>query len=144
MSNEPRFVFDTNAIVSALLFERSVPAQAFFAVLGQHEILVSAETVAELTEVLGRRKFDRYLTLEEREQFLIRLLIETILVEVHEELLVCRDAKDNKFLELAVAGGATCVISGDDDLLCLHPFRGIAIVTPAEFLATSGSRLTDG
>ena len=136
MSSEPRYVFDTNAIVSALLFEHSVPAQAFNAVLGQREILSSADTIAELNEVLGRSKFDRYLTREEREQFLVRLLRETTIVEVHEEIHVCRDKKDNKFLELAVSGQATCIISGDEDLLSLHPFQGISIVTPAEFLAT--------
>jgi predicted nucleic acid-binding protein len=40
----------------------------------------------------------------------------------------------DKFLELAVSGGATHIISGDDDLLVLHPFRGIAVVTPQAFL----------
>ena len=42
--------------------------------------------------------------------------------------------KDNKFLELAISGGATHLVTGDDDLLVLHPFRGVAIVTPQEFL----------
>ncbi|WP_459868116.1 putative toxin-antitoxin system toxin component, PIN family [Endothiovibrio diazotrophicus] len=47
----------------------------------------------------------------------------------------CRDPKDNKFLELAVAGGASALITGDQDLLALHPFRGIPILAPADFLA---------
>jgi len=54
---------------------------------------------------------------------------------VTEVLLECRDPKDNKFLELAVSGGATHLISGDNDLLVLHPFRGIQIMTPQMFLS---------
>jgi len=55
-------------------------------------------------------------------------------VAVTEVITACRDAKDNKFLELAVSGGASHILSGDDDLLVLHPFRGIAVVTPQVFL----------
>jgi predicted nucleic acid-binding protein len=48
---------------------------------------------------------------------------------------VCRDPKDNKVLEAAVAGGGDVIVSGDEDLLVLNPFEGIPIVGPAEFLA---------
>jgi putative PIN family toxin of toxin-antitoxin system len=47
---------------------------------------------------------------------------------------ICRDRKDNKFLELAVSAGATCIITGDKDLLVLNPFKGILILTAADFL----------
>jgi predicted nucleic acid-binding protein len=47
----------------------------------------------------------------------------------------CRDPKDNKFLELALSGKATHIVSGDEDLLVLHPFRGILILMPQAFLA---------
>jgi uncharacterized protein len=56
-------------------------------------------------------------------------------VKVKDVITVCRDPKDDKFLELAVSGQANHIVSGDDDLLVLHPFRGVAIVTPAAFLA---------
>ncbi len=46
----------------------------------------------------------------------------------------CRDEKDNKYLELAVAAGAEIIVSSDDDLLALHPWREIRIVRPAEYL----------
>jgi predicted nucleic acid-binding protein len=52
-----------------------------------------------------------------------------------EEITACRDAKDDKFLSLAVSGSASHIVSGDRDLLLLHPLRGIAIVTPQAFLA---------
>jgi predicted nucleic acid-binding protein len=48
--------------------------------------------------------------------------------------VACRDPTDDKFLELAVSGNADLILSGDKDLLTLHPFRGIPIVTPAAFV----------
>ena len=71
----------------------------------------------------------------------MRLILDTnILVRIGEfiepkiEITECRDPKDNKFLELAVAGKADCIVTGDKDLLELHPFRNIRIITPKEFL----------
>jgi predicted nucleic acid-binding protein len=58
-------------------------------------------------------------------------------VTVAERMTICRDPRDDKFLELAAAGRATHVVSGDADLLELHPFRTARIVTPAEFLRES-------
>lgn len=84
--------------------------------------------------MLGREKFRRYVTEEQLERFLQGLLRETTLVEIQETIRVCRDPKDDKFLELAVNGGADCVVSGDDDLLVLNPFRGINVLTPSDFL----------
>ncbi len=74
MKSKERYVFDTNVIISALLFEQSKPAQAFHAALDRGEILLSLPTLKELNEVLGREKFNRYLLPEEREHFIIALL----------------------------------------------------------------------
>ena len=95
--------------------------------------MLSEVVFAELTEVLSRQKFDRYVNREEREQFLVLLLQRATLVEVTDAVVACRDPKDDKFLELAVNGAAICIVTGDEDLLVLNPFRGIAIVKPAEF-----------
>lgn len=127
-------MFDTNVLVSALLFDTSKPAQAFFVVLRGGEVLVSADVVAELSEVLGREKFRRYVSQEDLERFLWSLLREATLIEIREKVEACRDPRDDKFLELAVNGGADCIVSGDDDLRALHPFRGVEILTPSEFL----------
>jgi predicted nucleic acid-binding protein len=70
-------------------------------------------------------------------EFLAALIREAELVEVTEVMTEGRDPKDNKFLALAVSGKATCIISGDDDLLVLHPFRSIPVVTPQTFLTQS-------
>ena len=50
----------------------------------------------------------------------------------------CRDPDDNKFLELAVSSKASFIITGDQDLLSLHPFRRVAILTPEQFLKQTG------
>lgn len=134
MKSEPRYVFDTSVLVSALLFEHSMPGQALDAALGGGQLLLSQATFDELREVLEREKFDRYFTREEREQFLVTLLRDATLVEITEEIRACRDPKDDKFLELAINGDASCLITGDQDLLVLHPFRGIPILMPAQFL----------
>jgi len=129
MPTERRFVFDTNAIVSALLLQRSVVRQAFDKAIEQGKLLVSQVVVEELNEVLRRKGFDKYVTEDERIEFITALVREAILVEITDTVTECRDPKDNRFLELAVSGQATCIVSGDDDLLVLHPFRGIPVLT---------------
>lgn len=134
MPAEWRFVFDTNAFVSAALIKRSVPRRAFDKALKQGKVLVSQATIEELNNVLRREGFDRYVTEDERVEFIAALARQARLVEITETITECRDPKDNKFLELAVSGDAACIVSGDDDLLALHPFRGILVLTPRQFL----------
>jgi putative PIN family toxin of toxin-antitoxin system len=134
--NETRTVIDTNVAVSAVLLPRSVPRQAFDAAAGRGKLLVSEATVAELDEVLRRPKFNKYVPEEKRLEFLAALVQGAELVEVTEVITACRDANDNKFLELAVSGRASHILSGDADLLALHPFQGIAVVTSQAFLAS--------
>ncbi len=134
MSESPRYVFDTNTLISALLFARSKPGQAFRHALKHGHILSSSATIEELAEVLQRAKFERYVTAAAREEFLAAFVERAMLLEPSEAVRACRDSKDDKFLELAIGGGVSCIITGDEDLLALHPFRNIAIMTPAEFL----------
>jgi len=130
-----RFVFDTNVIVSALLLKQSVARQAFDKALTRGKLVLSQGTIEELNEVLRRKGFDKYVLEDERIEFIIALVREATLIEITEAVTECRDPKDNKFLELAVSGKATCIVSGDDDLLVLHPFRGIPVLTPRQFLS---------
>lgn len=135
MTSNVRAVLDTNVSVSAVLQPRSTPRRAFDMVLEHGTSLISIGTLAELNEVLSRSRFNRYLTQEQRLEFLATLVRGSELVDVIAVVAVCRDPKDDKFLELALSGRATHVISGDNDLLSLNPFRGVAIITPQEFLA---------
>ena len=132
--NETRIVIDTSVAVSALLMPHSVPRQAFDAALATGKILVSEATVAELDDVLRRPKFNKYVSEDKRLEFLAALVQEAVQVEIKEAISACRDPKDDKFLELAVSGRASHILSGDGDLLALHPFRGIAVVTPLEYI----------
>jgi uncharacterized protein len=131
-----RYVFDTNVIVSALLFENSKPDQALRYALANGKVLLSLELLEELNEVLGRKKFNRYLTSEEREEILAALVERAVLVEIIEKVQECRDPKDDKVLELALNGEANYIITGDRDLLVLHPFRGVVVITADYFLNT--------
>lgn len=81
-----------------------------------------------------RPKFDRYVDVTLREEFLRALLARSQWVDVATTVAVCRDPKDDKFLALALDGKADYLISGDADLLAHHPFAGISIVQPSEFL----------
>ena len=128
------FVFDTNAIVSAALLKQSVSRKALDKALEKGELLVSVETIDELNQVLSRADFSKYFSEDDRMELLAVLLREARLVEVAVCVTECRDPRDNKFLELAVSGQAVCIVSGDQDLLVLHAFRGISIVTPRTFL----------
>jgi hypothetical protein len=112
-----------------------MPRQAFDRALEHGTILMSSATVAELNDVLRRPRFDTYVHADDRLEFLAALVRDAELVEVTEVVSDCRDPKDNKFLELALDGNATQIVSGDEDLLVLHPFRGIPILTPQGFVA---------
>lgn len=134
MPAKPRFVFDTNAVISAVLLKQSITRRAFDRAVEEGQLLVSLETIDELNRVLRRGDFAKYVTDDQRMEFLAVLLREAAFVEVTVQIGECRDPQDNKFLELAVSDHATCIISGDKDLLVLSPFRGIPVVTPRDFL----------
>jgi putative PIN family toxin of toxin-antitoxin system len=128
-------VFDTNVLVSALVLPDSKPRQALDLALRRGTILLSFAVLAELYEILGRKKFARYVDEEDVRRFVATLTRETQWVEVDVRITACRDSEDDKFLELAVSGHATHVVTGDTDLLVLNPFQGIQILTPSSFLA---------
>jgi putative PIN family toxin of toxin-antitoxin system len=135
MASDLRTGIDTNVAVSAALLSRSIPRHAFDAAAGRGRLLISEATVVELEEVLRRPKFDKYVPEKTRLEFLSALVRDAELVEITETVQECRDPTDDKFLEVAVNGRATHIVSGDPDLLALNPFRQIAVVTPKDFLA---------
>lgn len=129
-----RVVFDTIVVVSALMLLGSPPRRAFDAALQHGQLLVSEAMLEELDDVLRRPKLAGYVSEEQRLEFLAAYIRDAEDVLVTTRLRECRDPKDDKFLELAIAGKATHIVSGDQDLLTLSPFRGIVILTPADFL----------
>ena len=129
-----RCVIDTNVLISTLLMKRRLPFKIVDRIFRDGIILRSEATSSELAEIIGRKKFDKYIVAEERQVFLSKLASE--LVEVQEVVEACRDPKDNKFLEAGVNGNADFSITGDDDLLSMHPFRGIQILSQQTFFTT--------
>lgn len=134
-----RAVVDTNVFVSAALKQNSIPNIAVFRVAERDTLLKSSATEDELLATLARPHLAALIDDRSRD-FLIDLLAGAELVAIAERIAACRDPKDDKFLELAVNGRADLIVTGDLDLLALHPFRGIPIVTPAGFVVDRPQR----
>jgi len=139
MSADWRVVVDTNVLISRLLAPASQPGRVVSHVIRNGRLLASEATLSELADVLSRPKFDRYITLAERQHFL-RLLGRIVeMPPITTRFDECRDPDDNKFLNLAFSGTASAIVTGDTDLLALHPFKGIPILTPAAYLQQTGA-----
>lgn len=134
MTERQRIVVDTNALISRLLLPDSVPGRAVAKAVNSGQLLVSEGTMNELADVLSRPKFDPYLTLAERQHFFLLLGRVVELVPILRTIRICRDPRDDKFLEVAVNGSADLIVTGDADLLVLHPFMGISVLTPNAYL----------
>ncbi len=134
MAHRARVVVDNNALVSRLLIPDSVPGRAVRKAVDEAQLLVSEATLEELADVLARPKFDPYVSIADRQDF-IRLLGRVAeLVPITFTVHVCRDPKDDRFLELAINGRADLIVTGDRDLLELNSFQDIPVITPAEYL----------
>ena len=128
------FVIDTNTLASAFLFNASVPKIAFDLAKTIGTIVGTRKTFIEFRDVFVRSKFDKYISLATRLAIITELEDLFIFFAITETISDCRDPKDNKFLELAVASNASCLISGDQDLLVLNPFRDIPILNATDFI----------
>ena len=84
--------------------------------------------------MLQRSKFLPYLQPGSVEPFLEAVASVALQAEILVPIRACRDPRDDKFLEVAVNGSADAIVTGDRDLLDLHPFQGIAILAPAVYL----------
>jgi len=139
-----RVVLDTSTLVSAALRIGSIPHQALLEALATCDVCASAETLAELERVLDREKFDAYLDRASRREFVALIRRHAHLFAIQDADLDavqprCRDPKDNQFLALALVAEVNTLVSSDEDLLVMHPWRGITIVTPAEFLSSANA-----
>lgn len=130
-----RFVFDTNTLISAVILPRSTPAFALQKAEKEGFLFVSLTTFNELEEIIHRKKFDKYVPLETRLTFLHRYRSLALFLPITQHVADCHDPKDNQFLDIALAASAHYLITGDPDLLVLHPYHHTQIITPADFLA---------
>ena len=134
MIDRPRIVVDTNALVSRLLLPISTPGRAVRKAVDTGQLLISEAAMEELAGVLSRSKFDPYVSIADRQEFIRQLARVAELVPILHTIRACRDPKDDRILELAVNGSAGLIVTGDRDLLALHPFRGIQILSPEAYL----------
>lgn len=134
MKTPCRIVIDTNLWISFLIgktlsgLEEHISCQDVV-------IIFSEELFDELIEVVHRPKLRKYFSLEDIRELVALLEMKAIVVEVKEHVFECRDAKDNFLLDLCIAGKADYLVTGDADLLTLHPFRDTKIVTYRDFEA---------
>lgn len=130
-------VLDASTFVSAALKADSVPERALLRAINEpNRILLSQEVEDEYREVIYRPKFDRYLSLERRQRILDLVVVAADRIEQPAVVRECRDPKDDKYLALALAGKAEVIVSSDvHHLLSMHPWRGIPILSPADYLA---------
>jgi putative PIN family toxin of toxin-antitoxin system len=132
---ERRWVLDTDTLVSRLLMPDGTAARAVDRALALGVPLVSDETLDELAEVLARPRFDRYVSLADRQRFIALLGGVARRVVISHRVQACRDPRDDKFLHVALNGEAEAIVTGDADLLVLDPFHDVRILKPAAFLA---------
>jgi putative PIN family toxin of toxin-antitoxin system len=132
-------VFDTNVLISAALAAQSKPSLALRWGVRNDVLLASAATLSELVTRMERAKFDRYSSQPLRREFVTLINATVRIVSIRRSVRACRDPDDDKFLEVAVNGGADWIVTGDMDLLALHPFEGVEIITPAAYLARVGA-----
>ena len=132
--NESVIVFDTSTLISAALFPGSIPSQALGFALEHFEVCVSQAMLDELLASLRKPKHERYASLPAREAFFERFLLATRSVTIHTHVHECRDPTDDKVLDLAVAAQTKILVASDADLTSMHPWRGVEILPPRQFL----------
>jgi putative PIN family toxin of toxin-antitoxin system len=128
-----RVVIDTGVLISAAIKAQTVPNVAVYQAEQRGVLLKSPVTEAELIEVIDRPYLALLISSAARNR-LVQLMARAEMITIAERIAACRDPKDDKFLELAVGGRADLILTGDNDLLMLNPFRGIQIVTPVTFV----------
>ena len=133
-----RAVIDTGVLVSALIRPQGTTGDVLHALRdGRFIAIYTTGILVEIIDVLGRPALRTKYHIEPDDLAilinLVRLRGELVIPE--RKVTACRDPKDDKFLEAALAASADCIVSGDLDLLDLASYENIPILRPAEFLA---------
>ncbi len=132
-----RAVVDTNVLVRALIKPQGSVGPVLLRLRrGDYVLLYSQPLLEELVDVLNRPRIrQKYrLTDQDIETVFGLVLLRGEAIVPQRRIAACRDPRDDKFLEVAVEGIADVIVSGDEDLLVLHPFAGIPVVSPGAFL----------
>ena len=127
------FVLDTNVLISAALSAESAPAKVTLWVIAHARLIFAEPTFDEFRTRLWRPKFDRYLTIERRNQILhdFSAIAEWVEIQEVSPPVRSRDPDDDMFVAAAIAGSARWLVSGDKDLLDMTAPKGVTILSPA-------------
>lgn len=133
-----RVVLDANIYISSLISSQGNPASIVNRWLaGEFDVLLSQPIVDEILRVTGYRRLQsKYREIREYRLEFVDLISEQGIWTKPTKLLnvVVADESDNRYLECAIAGGATYVVTGDEHLLDIGNYQGISIITPAAFV----------
>lgn len=131
-----RVVLDTVVFVRALLNPKSRCGRLFFEKVGDYELVVSPEIIKEVLEVIRRPEIMSKSSHfnEVNFQHVLACFGDADVIEPSEEIGVCRDPADDKFIECALAARAQYIVSEDNDLKAIKQFRGISVIDSTEFL----------
>jgi uncharacterized protein len=132
-SGDKLFIFDTNVLISAALIKNSQTENALNKAIESGLLAFSRSTLNELIEILKRPKFERYLSEVERQEFLKKILSVSLIFSPSRKFEICRDPRDNIFLDLIFESQADYLITGDQDLLVLNSFESAKIILPSDF-----------
>ena len=117
-----------------------MPERALLLARSHDTVCLSPAVGGEIRQVLQRPKFRRYIPEISRQRILDILGAAALMLDPTERVSDCRDVKDNKYLELGLAAAASIIVSSDEDLLVLDPWRGIRILRPADYVRLRENR----
>lgn len=126
-------VLDTNILISAIGWEGNPQKILNYALDNKFKIVISPEILEEVKKVLFREKFE-FIDKDKRNEFIFLLTELAEIVEIKTKVNVCRDKKDNKFIETALSAKVDFLVSGDEDLLSLKKYKDVKIIVAKEFL----------
>ncbi|MDZ8186381.1 MAG: putative toxin-antitoxin system toxin component, PIN family [Nostoc sp. ChiSLP02] len=134
--NHRLIVIDTNVLLSAALSPNGTARKALDKAYKDFKLAQSEETYQELSIRIYKRKFDKYISDEDRQYLLDAVKKYSQFIQIKSQINICRDPDDNKFLELAQDSNAEFLITGDRDLLSLKTLAEYEnqIITPRDFL----------
>ncbi len=132
--NKPRIILDTNVFASYILKPSAGMTHVVHSALYHGNLLISQDTFNELRNVIERFVKRGFVTIQEASEFLGSIVETAEWIKILETIQACRDPNDDKFLELAVSGQASYLVTGDQDLLIMRHFRETRILSPKDFV----------
>jgi uncharacterized protein len=123
------------------MFPFSEPSKCLNIAIDSFRLVYSDYTLLELKEVLMRKKFDKYVSVDKREMFLASYLSYAEHIAILHKVDICRDIQDNKFLDLAINSQADYLLTGDKDLLVIEEIYKTKIINTKQFLQSIDTNL---